>query len=310
MLSRVAENLFWIARYIERAENIARLLDVNYYATLEGAGLVTQQWSPLVTITGSGEDFKAKGYRSDAKSVPNWLAFDPSNPSSIRSCIAQARENARTLRDRISSEMWECINSAYHRLCFGTEHVLPNDELHQYCVTVRDSSHLFFGIAFATLPRDQGWQFLQAGQHLERGDAILRLLQVRYRKTGEQAVAEALENHRCMAILKTASAYEAFRKSQHTKLEPRNIAEFLLLEPDFPRSVRYCAETLRDALEQIAEANRSSKRDALREVGWLAAKLEYAQIDQILDLENPSLEQLLNEFNTVGAAVYRAYFGN
>jgi uncharacterized alpha-E superfamily protein len=309
VLSRVAENLFWIARYIERAENIARLLDVNYYATLEGAGLFTQQWSPLLTITGSQEEFKAKGHRADAKNVPQWLAFDPSNPSSIRSCLAQARENARTLRDCISSEMWECINSAYHKLCFGTERVLPNDELHQYCVTVRDASHLFFGIAFATLPRDEGWQFLQAGQHLERGDAILRLLQVRYRKTGERAVAEALENHRWMAVLKTASAYEAYRKSK-ARLEPRGIAEFLLLEPNFPRSVRHCAETLRHALELIAEANRSGKRDALREIGWLAAKLEYAQIDQILDAENPSLEQLLNEFNAVGAAVYRAYFSN
>jgi uncharacterized alpha-E superfamily protein len=309
MLSRVAENLFWIARYIERAENIARLLDVNYYATLEGGGLITQQWSPLLAITGSQDEFKAKSYRADSRTVPNWLAFDPSNPSSIRSCIAQARENARALRDRISSEMWECINSAYHKLCFGTEHVLPNDELHQYCVTVRDASHLFFGIAFATLPRDQGWQFLQAGQHLERGDALLRLLQVRYKNTGGQAVAEALENHRWMAVLKTASAYEAYRKSK-SRLEPRGIAEFLLLEPDFPRSVRYCAETLCAALELIAEANRSGKRDALREVGWLAAKLEYAQIDQILDQENPSLEQLLGDFNAVGAAVYRAYFSN
>jgi uncharacterized alpha-E superfamily protein len=309
MLSRVAENLYWIARYIERAENIARLLDVNYYATLEGAGLVTQQWSPLLSITGSQDEFIAKGYRADAKSVPQWLAFDASNPSSIRSCIAQARENARALRDRISSEMWECINSAYHKLCFGTEHVLPNDELHQYCVTVRDASHLFFGIAFATLLRDQGWLFLQAGRHLERGDAVLRLLQVRYRNTDEQTIAQALENHRWMAVLKTASAYEAYRKSK-SRLEPRSIAEFLLLESDFPRSVRYCADTLRTSLELIAEANRGSKRDALREVGWLAAKLEYAQIDQILDDENPSLEQLLAEFNTVGAAIYRAYFSN
>ena len=117
MLSRVAESLYWIGRYLERAESTARLLDVNYYAILEGAGLVTEQWPPLLGITGSENNFKTRHAKADAKSVPFWLAFDLYNPSSIRSCISMARENARSLRDRISTEMWESVNRAYLELC-------------------------------------------------------------------------------------------------------------------------------------------------------------------------------------------------
>jgi uncharacterized alpha-E superfamily protein len=305
MLSRVAESLYWIGRYLERAESTSRLLDVNYYAILEGAGLVTEQWGPLLSITGSDNTFREHHARADAKSVPFWLAFDLYNPSSIRSCVTQARENARSLRDRISSEMWECVNKAYLELCFNTDAVLREDALHDYCSRVRESSQLFHGIALATLLRDQGWQFLRIGQMIERADNLLRLLQVRYRKSkAEGAVfAEALENHRWMAVLKSASAYEAYRKRYHTRLEPRTIAEFLLLENTFPRSVRYSVEGMRDALKKLPGSSQ-----LVREANWLAARLEYAKIEDILDDERPSLEKLLDAINLAGRMVHQTYF--
>jgi uncharacterized alpha-E superfamily protein len=308
VLSRVAESLFWIGRYIERAENAARLLDVNYYATLEGSGLVSEQWGPLLTITGSEVAFREHNTRADGRSVPYWLAFSTDNHSSIKSCLEQARENARSLRDRLSTEMWEALNRSYHDLCFGTERILERDELHSYCVAVRDASHLFHGIAAATLLHDPGWDFLRAGQMLERGDNVLRLLQVRYRRKGpEAAVADALENHRWMAVLKSASAYEAYRRRYHTSLELRRIVEFLVLEPRFPRSVRYSAGRLQNALASIAKVS-GAQPEMIRRVGWLVAQLEYASVDSILDAETPSLERLLEEFNAVGAGVFEAYF--
>jgi uncharacterized alpha-E superfamily protein len=305
MLARVAESLYWIGRYLERAESTARLLDVNYYSILEGAGLVTEQWPPLLAITGSDNNFRAHHNRADARSVPFWLAFDLYNPSSIRSCVTSARENARTLRDRISTEMWECVNRSYLELCFNTDTVLENESLHEYCTKVREVSHLFHGIALSTLQRDQGWQFLRVGQLIERADNLLRLLQVRYKKQkGDAPVfAEALDNHRWMAVLKSASAYEAYRKMHHTRLEPRTIASFLLLERSFPRSVLYSLSGMRDSLRKIPGNEALS-----REANWLVARLEYARIEDILDDERPSLERLLESVQLAGRLVFETYF--
>src|SRR6266568_5025948 len=174
MLSRIAENLYWIGRYIERAENTASLLDVNYHANVEapvipGAkGIVTEQWAPLLTLTDDEAAFRKYYDRADGRTVPEWLAFHPQNSSSIRASLTRAREDARGLRDRISLEMWETLNRAYLELCLSTDRVLEQDGLHEYCVAAREASHLFSGIAYATLPRDLGWYFLLAGQQLER----------------------------------------------------------------------------------------------------------------------------------------------
>ncbi|MFD1733459.1 alpha-E domain-containing protein [Deinococcus malanensis] len=251
MLSRLAESLYWIGRYMERAENTARLLTVNYYATLETSGQVSEEWGPLLDISGSKDNFARFHGRADGRTVPAWLAFDRNNPSSVSSSLARARENARGLRDRIPSEMWECLNRAYYDLCFQNEEVLDRDGLFEFCSAARDTSQFFFGIAFATLPRDEGWLFMRAGQMLERGDNVLRLVQTRYRSHAADPAQMAVHNHRWIAVLKTASAYEAYRKCNHANTSPRTIAEFLLLDAAFPRSVRYSGENLHDALEGI-----------------------------------------------------------
>ena len=227
MLSRLAENLFWMGRYVERAENTARLLDVNYHAMVEmpnlSKGILTEQWAPLLTITGDPESFRKHFDRADRNTVPEWLTNHPDNPSSIRASLTLARENARTLRDRISTEMWRSLNRAYLSLC--TESEDADISLHDYCEAVREATALFFGLAESTLPRDLGWFILRAGRHLERSDNVLRVLQVRYRQyQGNEPIARGVETHRATALLKSMSAYEAFRKSHHSALEPRRIA--------------------------------------------------------------------------------------
>lgn len=309
MLSRLAESLFWIGRYVERAENTARLLNVNYYATLEAGGRVSEEWRPLLEISGTKLGFTEHYGRADAHNVAAWLAFDRNNPSSIASSLARARENARGLRDRIPSEMWEELNRAYLNLCFQNVDVLARDGLFEYCSAARDASQMFFGIAFATLPRDEGWSFMRSGQMLERGDNLLRLLQVRYSvRSPSTPTQAAVDNHRWMAVLKTVSAYEAYRKSEHGGLEPRSIAKFLLLNGYFPRSVRYCAENLNDALAQIDRIHPKAHPHLLRETRWLMARLEHANVDDILERQDPSLDTLIDDFNNVGSAIYAAYF--
>ncbi|UBV45215.1 alpha-E domain-containing protein (plasmid) [Deinococcus taeanensis] len=308
MLSRLAESLYWIGRYMERAENTARLLTVNYYATLETGGQVSEEWRPLLDISGGKDTFAQRYGRVDATTVPTWLAFDRTNPSSVSSSLARARENARGLRDRIPSEMWECLNRAYHDLCFQDEEVLARDGLFEFCSAARDTSQFFFGIAFATLPRDEGWLFMRAGQMLERGDNVLRLLQVRYRHRAVDPALMAVNNHRWMAVLKTASAYEAYRKCNHASVTPRTIAEFLLLNAAFPRSVRYSSENLYDALAGIDRIHPGAHPELLREARWLLARLEHATVDELMDRDQQDLGTLLNDFNQIGSKISASYF--
>ncbi|EYB67760.1 hypothetical protein DEIPH_ctg033orf0199 [Deinococcus phoenicis] len=312
LLSRLAENLFWIGRYVERAENTARLLNVNYSASLEMAGRARESWRPLLELTGGEAQLRAKYGRVDARSISAWLAFDRDNPSSIASSVLHARENARGLRDRIPSEMWEALNRTYLNVCFQDEAVLARDGLFEYCVEARDAAQFFFGIAFATLPRDEGWSFMRAGQMLERGDNMLRVLQSRHRSVDTQALADpkqrALQDLRWVSVLKGASAYEAYRKRVHVGIDPIRIGEFLLLDEFFPRSVRYSAENLHDALAQIDRWHPGAHPEVLRLARWLVARLQYARVADILDEDNPALEELLGDFNRVGAAIDAAFF--
>lgn len=312
LLSRLAENLFWIGRYVERAENTARLLNVNYFASLEMGGRAREIWLPLLEHTGGDVDMRAKYGRIDSRSVSAWLAFDRDNPSSIASSVSRARENARGLRDRIPSEMWESLNRSYLALCFEGNGLLERDGLFEYCNAARDASQLFFGIAFATLPRDEGWSFLRAGQMLERGDNGLRVLQSRLRGIDAAPVADpaghALQAQRWVSVLKGSSAYEAYRKRVHTGIDPEKISEFLLLDEYFPRSVRYSAENLNDALNQIERWHPGQHPEIMRLSRWLVARLQYARVGDIVGDDNPSLEELLGDFNRVGAAITAAYF--
>lgn len=315
VLSRLAENLYWMGRYVERAENTARLLDVNYHAMVEvpylSKCLLTEQWAPLLHITGDAERFRTYFERADRNTVPEWLTSHRENPSSIRMSLTRARENARTLRDRISTEMWNALNRSYLTLCVEPR----NDEettLHDFCEGVRDASALFFGLAEATMPHDLGWLFLRSGRHLERADNVLRILQVRYRQfKGQEAVARGVETHRATALLKSCSAFEAFRKAHHSAPEPDRIAAFLLLDPGFPRSLRYSVRRLFESLDGIDKQNPGVSLEPLRQAGWLNAQLTYMEsAEQITKREEPSMEALLGALAKISAATRRAYFDN
>jgi uncharacterized alpha-E superfamily protein len=313
VLSRLAENLYWMGRYVERADNTARLLDVNYHALVEAPnlskGILTEQWAPLLNITGDYERFRVHFERADRNSVPEWLTSHPDNPSSIRASLTMARENARTLRDRISSEMWNSLNRSYLSLCTGSG---DDISLHDYCEAVRESTALFFGLAVATMPRDLGWLFMRTGWHLERADNVLRILQVRYRQyKGQEPVARGIELHRATSLLKSCSAFEAFRKSHHSALEPRRIAAFLLLDPNFPRSLRYSVQKVFESLQGIRAENPEVTSEPMRQAGWLNAQLTYMQsAEQITEREAPSIEELLIALASISNATKAAYFDN
>ncbi|MBX3144591.1 MAG: alpha-E domain-containing protein [Trueperaceae bacterium] len=317
MLSRIAESLYWFGRYVERAEHTARLLDVNYHAIVEaplttGRSIVAEQWAPLLASTGSEDGFRMHFDRADSNSVPHWLTLHPDNPVSIRASLSFARENARALRDRISTEMWEAVNRAYLDLA-QSPNLWDEADLHDYCVAVREASHLLLGIAHATLLRDDGWSFLRAGHYLERGGSTVRLLQVRQRGArSDEPVSAGLALHRAMSLLRSASAYEAFRKRHHGSPDLASISAFLLLDPTFPRSLLYCCEHLDEVLHEIGLRHPAeSSREAQRLSGWLAAQLRYCgDVAEILDGGGafPGLDELGTRLAGLSDEIGRSYF--
>lgn len=314
MLSRIAESLYWMGRYVERAENTARLLGVNYIAMAEaplvpGANnIVTEQWAPLLDLTDDQDSFRQHHGRADAGAVIAWFTTDRRNPGSIASSLAVARENGRTLRGRISTEMWEALNSAYLELCTGR--TVTEDDLSAYCGRARTVGQLFAGIADASLVRDQGWYFLRSGALIERSDNTLRALQLRFRHGGREApIAAGLEAHRSMALLRSLGAYEAYRRLSPDPPSADSMAAFLLLSPTLPRSVRYCADVLTRIGRELHVRNLDQGDSFVRDARWLSARLGRIQdVGVVLEDEDPGLEDLLEDVAQLSSCMSATYF--
>lgn len=305
MLSRIAENLYWLGRYLERAENTARLLDVNYYAVAEAPveGIASGWWGRILKAHECEHIEPAEG------PVVQWLAFDLNNASSIRSCIWRVRENARTTRFYMNLEIWEEINSLYNHCYYNTEQVMAQESLHEYCVRVRQASHQMMGISEVTLPRDLGFYFTRVGRYLERADNMLRVLQA-YIVGGELIPEPEVQSHFNRSLLRSVGALEAYRKTHYTALEVSRIAEFLLLGGDFPRSVRFSVDGLKRATEAVRRNSEGVGKEAVRKVGKLSATLEYLEnAQQVFKKKDPDLEELLEDLADIHGELSRVYFG-
>jgi len=312
MLSRIADSLFWITRYLERAEDTARILDVSYYMMLEGAHqAVRLRWAPLVSIAGAHEEFFARYAEADPRSVLEFLGFSDDHPDSIVQCVAKARENARTIRDRISREMWEDLNSLYlDVLRFNVDDVFAAGP-HRFCEVVKSGSHQFMGVSRATFPRDEGWHFLNAGQALERAEMTARIVDVQYHALVEASpVVGDADNHQWMAVLKSVAAYEFYRRIYNTRIDPQRVAELLVLHPQHPRSLRFSVSVLQSALRAISGSGPDTyANEAERLTGRLYDGLKY---DRIEDIFARSLHAFLAEAQhtcrAIGEQVARTYF--
>ena len=311
MLSRIADSLFWLARYIERAEYTARLLDVNFHMLLEQ----TQQtdllrWNPLIVMAGEHERYGQMYDEVTAKNVFEFLAFREDNPSSIVQCVSKARENARTIRDRISREMWEDINGLYHIV----NQFNPGDELstgpHRFCTEVKVGSHRFHGVTEATLPHDEGWEFLRVGWSLERAEMTARLVDGQGQTPIEPQVVPAADNYQWMAVLKSVGAFEAYHRQYHSSIEPEKVAEMLILHPLHPRSIRFSMNEVQSSLRGISGSGPVNyANEAERLTGKVLERLRYDTIGEIFDRGlHIYLKELMVMANEIGEAIARNYF--
>jgi uncharacterized alpha-E superfamily protein len=298
MLSRTAESLFWIGRYLERVQDLARAVDVAYVSRLEQVGAqrrAADVWGPLLVIGGERERFFARYGRAEARAVATFMTFDPDNPNSILSCLRRARENARGMRDRITSEMWETLNSFYLWLSERSLMEAERGNLYALYSAIKERCFLFSGVAEGTMVHDEGWQFLRAGKYLERAAMTARILDVQYPALlAEQAGPGTVT--KSMWLLRSVSAYEAYSKTFHLGIRPELVAEFLVFDRAFPRSIRYSVTAATWALKRVSGSSPDRYADdAERILGWLNASLAYGDRRELID---GRLHALLEDIQT------------
>lgn len=311
MLSRVANSVYWLNRYIERAENVARFIDVNYNLTLGENDSMGNQWSPLVYTTGDQIDFEAR-YDSPAhQNVLKFLLFDEQNPNSILSCVNNARENARTIREVMSSVVWEELNKFYLMVRSAARGGFVLSEPQIFCEKVRLASHLLAGATDATTTHTEAWHFSQVGRFLERADKTSRIVDVQYYLLLPEAkdVGSTLDVVRWSALLKSASALEMYRR-QHGKILPARVADFLILDRHFPRSMHFCLIHARESMRNITGSDTGTFMNrAEQRLGRLCSNMDYTAITDIIDHGlHEYIDDFQSQLNHVGDAIHNDFF--
>ncbi len=317
MLSRVADSLYWMARYIERAENIARYVDVNLQVGLDKPeGGNGQQWLPLVAAAGDDALFKEKhgaglSEAEGKEAILNFLTFDADYPNSILSCVTRARENARQVRGCINLEAWEHLNRFYHMLGSADARRRAAESPFDFYSEIRQASYLFEGISEATMSRGEEWHFLKLGRYLERADQTSRILDVKYfiLLPDPSDVGSVVDDLLWGALLHSVSGYEMFRR-RHGRILPDKVVEFLVLDREFPRAVLSCLLRAEESLLALSGTPMGSFRnDAERRLSRLRSGIAYASVQEII---SQGLHEFLDDLQTgllkVGDSISGAFF--
>jgi uncharacterized alpha-E superfamily protein len=296
---------------MERAENVARFIDVNLQMMLDLPSGLNQQWQPLVSISGDDAVFQKRYSAPTRENVIKFLALDGENPNSILSCFRTARENARTVREVISSELWEQVNSSYLTVSAAATNQTLINSPYGFFAEVKKASHLFDGVAEATMLHGEGWHFYRMGRLLERADKTSRLLDVKYfiLLPSVTDVGTSLDDIQWAAVLRSASALEMYRK-RHGHIVPEDIVEFLVLDPEFPRSIYFCLTEANDSLHAISATPIGTYRNAAeQQLGQLRADLAYTDRKQIMSRGlHEFLDALQTKLNAVDQCIYDTFF--
>ncbi|MEZ6046480.1 MAG: alpha-E domain-containing protein [Planctomycetaceae bacterium] len=311
MLSRVAESVYWMSRYLERAENVARFIDVNYNLTLGESDSLGNQWAPLVYTTGDQDDFEERFGEPTREKVLKFLLFDEQNPNSILSCASYARENARTIREIVPSVVWEQLNKFFMMVRSAAGFTATLDQPQEFCERVRLASHMLVGATDATMSHGEAWHFSRVGRLLERADKTSRIVDVQYYILLPDArdVGSALDVVRWSALLKSASALVMYRR-QHGKIEPERVADFLILDRHFPRAMHFCLGRALESLRSVTGSSTGTFSNLSEQrMGRLCSNMDYTTIQDIIQQGlHQYIDDFQNQLNMVGDAIRDDFF--
>jgi len=311
MLSRTAENLYWLARYVERAEYLARTIDATLRVTALPAAYIgkTNEWDSALLTAGVAASFYQQYEVANEHNVVDYLSFSASNPSSIRNCIEAARLNSRSVRTALTSEMWDTINSAWIELQeVWSKGTSTREDLAKFLRFVQETSLRFDGSAYRTMLRNDAYWFSRMGVHLERADNTARILDVKYHVLlpSVKEVGGAVDYYQWSAVLRSVSAFEAYRKVFRDVVTPIKLADLLILRADLPRSLHFC---IRQAFETLTYVKNDQSEETLRRAGLLLASLQYGKITDIFATGlHEYLTQFLKQTQVVSNGVQRSFF--
>jgi uncharacterized alpha-E superfamily protein len=313
MLSRTADHLFWMSRYTERAENTARMLDVNYQTSLlpQSTAVAQVGWQGLLSISELSSAYEGKYGAINARDVMDFMVRDEKNSSSIISCLKNARENARAVRGTLTTEVWETQNQTYLEIF----RMLRNGEFErdpgQFFEWVKFRSHLSRGVTVGTMLQDEALHFMRLGTFLERADNTARLVDVKFHAVQSDFYGAASEKdqeydfYHWSAILRSVSAFEIYRRVYRNVIKPERVAELLILRADMPRSL---AASLQEVVSNLQRVTDDQNCETVRRAGKLSADLQYARIDEILATGlHAYLTQFLDRVNELGAYISRDF---
>ncbi|HAV64114.1 MAG TPA: alpha-E domain-containing protein [Verrucomicrobiales bacterium] len=313
MLSRVADSLFWMGLYVERAENIARIVDVNSQLMLdlprEQADRISRNWMPVVASLGDERAFRERHKKADAEAVTDFLLFDRSHTNSIVGSLAAARENARTVREQISTEMWEQINRTYLWLTSKGSRQFFHRNAYEFFERTKKSLQLFQGITDSVMMQGEGWEFLRMGRYLERADKASRLLDDEFFLVKGDGKSNGTAVIQWQAILRCSNARQAYQRLYATVVEPIRVAELLLLHEEFPRSVEHCLRGLDQALRRMSGVSSGKfSNQAEKLSGRLLSELSFGSIEEIWQRGlHQAMDDLQLKLNAIGAAIRDVY---
>lgn len=283
MLSRTADHLYWMARYMERAENIARMLDVNHRMSLMPQSEVQaeQAWGATLRIMGLENGFHQHYAELSPDAVLEFMIFNPENPTSIRSCLRAARENAHAVRGTLTSELWETTNSTWLKMRDFTHDKLNDEGVSDFFEWVKFRSHLSRGVTLGTMLQDEALRFIRIGTFLERADNTLRILDVKYQLLLPAGEVEggAADFYQWSALLRSVSAFEIYRRVYRDLITPSRVAEMMLLRVDMPRSLARC---MKEVYNNLRVVSNDHSAETERRAGQMEANMRFGKIDDIV----------------------------